>query len=74
MALAAAAFTQQPVSLTIGGQPAQIYYAGAAPYEVWGMLQVTAFVPNGLAPGAQPLVLKIGQNDNSAQGVTVAVQ
>ncbi|HYL76379.1 MAG TPA: hypothetical protein VEU96_19360 [Bryobacteraceae bacterium] len=63
-----------PVSLTIGGQPAKILYAGAAPYLVAGMLQVNAVVPDGIGSGAQPVVLKIGQNDNSQQQVTVAVQ
>jgi len=60
--------------LTIGGQPAQILYAGVAPYQVWGMFQVNARVPQGIGSGPQPLVLTIGQNDNSQQQVTVAVQ
>jgi uncharacterized protein (TIGR03437 family) len=62
------------VSVTIGGLPAQIEYAGAAPGLVSGMLQVNAMVPAGLATGDQPVVLTIGQNNNSAQKVTVAVQ
>ncbi|HXP84257.1 MAG TPA: IPT/TIG domain-containing protein [Bryobacteraceae bacterium] len=67
-------FTTQPVSLTIGGQPARIYYAGSAPYEVWGMLQIIAFVPTGIGSGPQPVVLTVGQQDNSQQRVTIAVQ
>jgi uncharacterized protein (TIGR03437 family) len=62
------------VSATIGGAPAQVQYAGAAPNLVFGMLQVNAVVPAGLAPGPQQIVLKIGQNDNAQQGVTVAVR
>jgi trimeric autotransporter adhesin len=62
------------VSVTIGGQPAQIQYAGLAPFLVAGMIQVNALVPFGIASGQQPIVLTIGQNSNSPQNVTVAVQ
>lgn len=63
-----------PVSLTIGGQPARILYAGAAPFLISGMLQVNAIVPDGIGSGAQPVILTIGENSNSQQQVTVAVQ
>jgi len=63
-----------PVSLTIGGQPAEIRYAGPALYEVSGKLQVNAVVPDGIGSGPQPVVLTIGNNNNSQQQVTVAVQ
>jgi uncharacterized protein (TIGR03437 family) len=63
-----------PLSLTIGGQPAQINYAGAAPFEISGLLQINAVIPQGIGSGAQPVVLKIGANDNSAQQVTVVVK
>ncbi len=72
--LVATKFSAQPVSLTIGGKPATIYYAGSAPYEVWGTLQIIAYVPSGIGSGPQPLVITIGQNDNSKQDVTVAVE
>ena len=36
------------LSLTIGGQPATVLYAGAAPNQVAGVLQVNAVVPNGI--------------------------
>jgi len=62
------------VSLTIGGQPAQILYAGAAPYIVSGVMQVNAVVPDGIGSGPQPIVLTIGSNNNSQQNVTVVVQ
>ncbi|MDQ6759794.1 MAG: hypothetical protein M3Z32_08015, partial [Acidobacteriota bacterium] len=42
-----------PVSLTIGGQPARILYAGAAPFLVSGVLQVNAIVPDGIGSGPQ---------------------
>ncbi|HYL75882.1 MAG TPA: IPT/TIG domain-containing protein [Bryobacteraceae bacterium] len=63
-----------PVSLTIGGKDAQILYAGGAPGLYFGILQVNAVIPAGLASGPQPLVLKIGENSNAQQQVTVAVQ
>jgi uncharacterized protein (TIGR03437 family) len=74
VSLAVARFTAQPVSLTIGGQPARIYYAGSAPNQVWGMLQLIAFIPDGIGSGPQPLVLTIGQSDNSRQNVIVQVK
>ena len=67
--------TSQPVSLAIGGQPAKIVYAGpVGGLSSWSTLQVNAVVPNGLTPGDQAIVLKIGPNDNSQQKATVAVQ
>jgi uncharacterized protein (TIGR03437 family) len=62
------------VSLTIGGQPAEILYAGPAPYEVSGKLQVNAVVPQGIESGAQPIVLRVVERDNEAQKVTVSVE
>ena len=67
-------FTAQPVSLTIGGQPATIYYSGTSPFQLWGLLQVIAYVPTNIGSGDQPVVLKVGDNDNTAQNVTIAVQ
>jgi uncharacterized protein (TIGR03437 family) len=63
-----------PVSLTIGGKPASVIYAGAAPYAVPGVIQVNAVVPTGIGSGAQPVVLTIGSNNNASQQVTVAVK
>jgi uncharacterized protein (TIGR03437 family) len=68
-------FTTQPVSVTIGGQPANVLYAGTlGEQSSWSVLQVNAVMPDGLASGPQPLVLKIGANDNSQQNVTVWAQ
>ncbi|PWT98657.1 MAG: hypothetical protein C5B51_28740 [Terriglobia bacterium] len=69
-------FKTQPVSLTIGAQPAKVLYAGTlgAPLSSWSVLQVNAVVPGGIGSGAQPVVLKIGANDNAQQGVTVWVE
>ncbi|HTC87047.1 MAG TPA: SBBP repeat-containing protein [Bryobacteraceae bacterium] len=64
------------VTLTIGGIPvpaSDIAYAGAAPEEVAGVLQVTAKIPPAAASGNLPVILKIG-TQSSQPGVTVAVQ
>ncbi len=66
--------TRAPLSLTIGGKPADILYAGPAPQRVWGTLQVNAIVPASVGSGTQPIVLTIGQYNNSQQQVTVAVR
>ena len=63
------------LSLTIGGQPATVTYAGVAPGLVAGVLQVDAVVPDGVTSGAAvPLVLTIGSASSSAQTITIAVQ
>jgi uncharacterized protein (TIGR03437 family) len=61
-----------PVSATIGGQPAKIIYAGAAPDFVAGVLQVDVQVPAGVT-GTVPLVLTIGDASTPA-GTMVTVQ
>jgi uncharacterized protein (TIGR03437 family) len=42
--------------------------------SLWSVLQVNAVVPEGLNAGPQPVVLKIGANDNAEQRATVCVQ
>jgi uncharacterized protein (TIGR03437 family) len=64
--------TQTPQVL-IGGKTAAVDYIGAAPYLVYGLFQINAHIPAGLAPGAQPVTLKMGSGV-SQTGVTVAVQ
>jgi uncharacterized protein (TIGR03437 family) len=63
-----------PVSVTIGGQPAEVVYAGGAPGLVAGVLQVNARVPADLTPtGNVPVVLEVG-SAASQPGVTLAVR
>ncbi|MCW5981195.1 MAG: hypothetical protein KIT09_24140 [Bryobacteraceae bacterium] len=62
------------VSVTIGGRPAAIQYAGPAPYQVAGMFQINARVPLDIGSGPQPLVVTVGQADTAQQQVTVAIQ
>src|ERR1019366_1934566 len=60
-----------PVSVTIGGQPAQWTFAGEAPSLVSGVLQVNVVVPTNIAPGDQSIIVTVGGNQ-SQTGVTVS--
>lgn len=62
------------VSVTIGGIPATLAYAGEAPGLVSGVLQVNAMIPPNVASGNQQVVLTVGTGTNSQQTITVAVQ
>jgi uncharacterized protein (TIGR03437 family) len=62
------------VGVTVGGQAAEILYAGAAPHAVAGLLQVNFRVPANAPVGdAVPLVLTVG-DARSPSGVTMAVR
>ncbi len=62
-----------PVTLTIGGLPATIVYAGAAPGEVAGLMQINATIPVGTKSGnAAPVVLQMG--DVLSGTATVAIK
>ena len=64
-----------PLSVSIGTVAApNIAYAGTAPEEIYGLLQVNVTVPNGISPGsAVPVVLTIG-GVSSQTGLTMAVK
>jgi uncharacterized protein (TIGR03437 family) len=62
-----------PVTVTIGGQPAQVEYSGPAPGLVDGVMQINATLPSGIASGAVPVVVTVG-TASSQTAVTVAVQ
>lgn len=64
-------YTTNTVTATLGGQPAQVQFAGLAPGFV-GLYQVNVIVPSRLAPGsAAPLVLI--EANASSPPVTVAI-
>jgi len=49
-----------PVTVKIGGIAATVQYAGSAPDEVAGVLQVNAVVPQGVGPGsAVPVTVSV---------------
>jgi len=59
-------------AVTIGGVSAQVLYAGGAPGQIAGLMQVNVVAPSGLS-GAVPVVLTVGGLP-SQPGVTVAVR
>ena len=61
-----------PVEVSIGGRLARVLYAGGAPGEVAGVMQLNVEVPAGVGPGSVPVVLQVG-NASSPLGVTLAV-
>jgi uncharacterized protein (TIGR03437 family) len=63
-----------PVTVTIGGRPAQVHYAGPAPGNVAGLLQVNVGIPADVTPGATvPVVVTVGMASSQA-GLTLAVR
>jgi uncharacterized protein (TIGR03437 family) len=61
-----------PVSVTIGGAPAEVQYAGGAPGLIAGLMQVNIVVPDRVF-GVQPIVVSIARVPTQ-DGVTVAVR
>jgi uncharacterized protein (TIGR03437 family) len=62
-----------PVTVTIGGQTVKPQYAGGAPGEVAGVMQINAQIPSGIQTGnAVPVVVLVGGIPSQA-GVTIAV-
>jgi uncharacterized protein (TIGR03437 family) len=63
-----------PVKVTVGGLPAVVSYAGAAPTSVAGLTQVNVQIPTGTPVGAAvPVTVQV--NGVSAQaGVTISLQ
>ncbi|HLH00148.1 MAG TPA: TIGR03118 family protein [Bryobacteraceae bacterium] len=67
------ATAQAPVTMTIGGQTAQVIYAGSSPGSIAGVLQVEAIVPRGAGTGAVPVVLNVGSG-TSQKSATISLQ
>ena len=63
-----------PVSAKVGGQPAEVLYAGGAAGLVEGIIQVILRIPRGASTGPSvPVVVQIG--DRASQpGLTLALQ
>ena len=62
-----------PIKITIGGQNADILYAGAAPQLVAGAIQINARVPSGIATGNAPVALFVGTTV-SLDGTTISIR
>jgi uncharacterized protein (TIGR03437 family) len=63
-----------PVSVMVGGIPAMFQYAGGAPGQVAGLMQVNVQIPDGVRPGGYvPVVLQVGDASTTPGAVWVAV-
>jgi uncharacterized protein (TIGR03437 family) len=62
------------VSVDIGGLPASITYAGAAPGVIPGVFQINAQIPDGVQPGNQVPVHVVIGGKSSQDGLTIAVR
>jgi uncharacterized protein (TIGR03437 family) len=64
---------QSAVNASIGGVPAEILYAGAAPFLPNGVFQINVRIPIGVTSGSASVALMVG-GIGSGQQVTVAIQ
>ena len=63
-----------PVSVTVGGVPAIIQYAGSASGQVAGVMRVNVQIPSGVQPGGYvPVVLQVGDAPTMLGAVWIAV-
>jgi uncharacterized protein (TIGR03437 family) len=62
------------VSVTIGGQPAAVSYAGEAPTLVSGVMQINATIPDNIGSQNQTVIVTVGNNSTKLQPITVNVQ
>ena len=62
-----------PVTVTIGGRTATYAYAGAAPGEVAGVMQINAIIPTGVTGNVVPISVQIG-TASTQNSPTIAVQ
>jgi uncharacterized protein (TIGR03437 family) len=63
-----------PVSVTVDGIPATVLYAGGAPGQVAGLMQLNVQIPNGVQTGGYvPVVLQVGDASTTPGAVWVAV-
>ena len=70
----APATTTLPVTATIGGIPADVTYAGAAPGLIAGAVQINVRIPAAAAPDlSAPISLTIG-SATTPSGVTVSIR
>ncbi|MBL8179816.1 MAG: hypothetical protein JNK48_34370 [Bryobacterales bacterium] len=66
--------TANAVTVTIGGTPAEVVFAGGAPGMVGGMYRVDVVVPEGLEAGARKVVVEVAGVSSEEQDVTVFVK
>lgn len=57
---------------SIGGESAEVVFAGGAPGQIGGLCQMNIRIPKGLASGAQPLQIRVA--DSPAKPVIIYVR
>jgi len=62
------------ITATIGGQPATVEFAGAAPGLVTGVVQINIRIPTGVSGSSLPLTVTINGATTNNSSATVAVQ
>ena len=63
-----------PIKIKVDGLDAQVLYAGAAPQQVAGLMQVVIQIPVGVRPGGYvPVELQVGDRSNVSEAAWVAV-
>ncbi|MFN7933359.1 MAG: hypothetical protein U0R19_08540 [Bryobacteraceae bacterium] len=62
------------VTVTIGGAPAEVLFAGGAPGMVGGMYRIDVKIPEGLSSGPQRVVIEVAGFSSLPQEVTVFVK
>jgi uncharacterized protein (TIGR03437 family) len=63
-----------PVTVTVGGIPAFVQYAGGVEAQIAGLLQVNVQIPSGVQPGGYvPVVLQVGSASTTPDAVWIAV-
>jgi uncharacterized protein (TIGR03437 family) len=63
-----------PESVTVGGIQGTVQYAGGAPGQAAGLMQVNVQIPNGVQPGGYvPIVLHVGDVTTTPGAVWIAV-
>jgi uncharacterized protein (TIGR03437 family) len=63
-----------PIQVTIGGIPATPVYAGSAPTEIEGLMQINVQIPQGVQPGGYvPVSLQVGNASNTAKATWISV-
>jgi uncharacterized protein (TIGR03437 family) len=67
-----AASLAAPASVTVGGEPAAVLYAGSAPGQANGVVQVNVQLPPNMT-GTQPVILTVGGISSQAT-ITIAIR
>jgi uncharacterized protein (TIGR03437 family) len=73
IALRAKWFSPAAVLVTVGGQSADVLYAGTAPFQA-AVMQLNIVVPGSLPSGIHPVVVRVGNADNAAQQSFIYVE